>query len=1123
MRVARGAEERRRSTRGGGAAAAVVAALGLLCPGLANGAALSPLPDAGMGWAEDSVQTVSTNGPVTFAGSKFGAFFGRAFAGPVAVDPSSGALRATTRGISSGRAVSDGAGGWFLLAAGGRQVLHLDPELHTTLAFPLQNDHDEPGASALHLSPDGTRLYVAGDFRRLLGAARVGVAAVATSNGMLLDWKPQDTFIAEAVDTSPDGSVIYVAGEGSVDGRPFAMGSYRADTGALIVRSAPGEGVTLLATADGGHVLLQRYCGTRCEPSGVPSGYTVESLDPVTLLPQWVRRNTRVFGASATPDGQRAFLGLVRRWDGETFPIETAIQISMRDGTRTDWRSAVPADWAMPSADGTRVYLAVSGEPNLVAVSADGSQVLPWAPVRHSASLMAVGPGDSRVLLSAGGSFDAALRQTGAEFDADGAVTDFLLPVADPGSEARYPSQPTASALSGSGTLYLARVNIIGVDDPATGRIGAYTPGGVETWQHQIPVDRVALSPDQRTLYIAGPFTQVEGVARAGLAALDAVAGHLLPWNPAPNAPGSVRAMAVSHDPATVYLGGTFASVGGVPRRALAAVDAVTGTPTGFRADTAGGVTALALSASGSTVYVAGGFRPASRDGSSRVPIHGVERTHLAALDADDGTVQPWAPAVSGSYGSVEISSLAATPDGGTLFVGSLGETIIDGATRQSLAAFDLVTGLLMPWSPEPTSAVSSLALTPDGRALWVGGAFGAWMTSDGSPPFTNAHVARFSVTPRTVPPAPINVGSPQIAAGAAAGSFACSAGEWSSEPDSYRYRWLVDGILTPGADQATVVVIPDAAGHDVRCTVTARSAGGATSVTSPALHLDAIPAPAVESMPTVTGTGEPGGRLTCTLGRWSGTPTEYAVSWLRDETPIASASASEYGVTTADVDHALRCRVTATNAAGATVALSDPVHVRAAAPAPGDEVTPPGDEVTPPGDEVTLPGDEVTLPGDQPVATAAVVGGGGAAGSGMAALFTAVPTDGPALLGTGLPDRSRPVIVVRRGASRVVYGRSASSRRAARRIVLMRATGSEAATFDLVLRRCSTRRSCTRNTTLVQRVHTDPASQRISIRLGDLNRGRRLLPGRYVLTSRATDAAGNTSAAAHTYFRVGI
>ncbi|MGA8980400.1 MAG: hypothetical protein WB473_14930, partial [Pedococcus sp.] len=70
-------------------------------------------------------------------------------------------------------------------------------------------------------------------------------------------------------------------------------------------------------------------------------------------------------------------------------------------------------------------------------------------------------------------------------------------------------------------------------------------------------------------LYIAGSFTKVDNTSHQGLAALDAATG-VRESGFRVDVVGTVNALAT--DGTVIYLGGDFTSVGGVPRKNLAAV-----------------------------------------------------------------------------------------------------------------------------------------------------------------------------------------------------------------------------------------------------------------------------------------------------------------------------------------------------------------------------------------------------------------------------------------------------------------------------------------------------------------------------------------------------------------------
>jgi hypothetical protein len=85
-------------------------------------------------------------------------------------------------------------------------------------------------------------------------------------------------------------------------------------------------------------------------------------------------------------------------------------------------------------------------------------------------------------------------------------------------------------------------------------------------------------------------------------------------------------------------------------------------------------------------------------------------------------------------------------------------------------------------------------------------------------------------------------------------------------------------------------------------------------------------------------------GELECTTGTWEGNPTHYSYSWLRDGTVIPGAEKTTYVPVAADDGKSVQCEVTATNAAGSTVAVST------------GEVAPPFPATLPPSTVGVLP-----------------------------------------------------------------------------------------------------------------------------------------------------------------------
>ncbi len=108
---------------------------------------------------------------------------------------------------------------------------------------------------------------------------------------------------------------------------------------------------------------------------------------------------------------------------------------------------------------------------------------------------------------------------------------------------------------------------------------------------------------------------------------------------------------------------------------------------------------------------------------------------------------------------------------------------------------------------------------------------------------------------------------------------------------------------------------------------VVATNAVGTTSGRDRTFRTTVVP-PSVSGDPGISGTPRAGSALTCARGSWTGA-VSFAFAWLRDGSPVASGST--YTPVGGDADHALQCRVTATNAGGSTAATSVPVVVTGA------------------------------------------------------------------------------------------------------------------------------------------------------------------------------------------------
>jgi hypothetical protein len=128
--------------------------------------------------------------------------------------------------------------------------------------------------------------------------------------------------------------------------------------------------------------------------------------------------------------------------------------------------------------------------------------------------------------------------------------------------------------------------------------------------------------------------------------------------------------------------------------------------------------TVWAMAVSNGVVYVGGAFTsvrpPGDPLGTGEVP-----RSYLAAFD-ESGDLLSFDPTLNGT-----VNALAVSPDGSTLYVGG-SFTQVNGLNQKDLAAFSTATGAQIPtWMPTATGTVLTIAPSPNGASIYIGGDFG--------------------------------------------------------------------------------------------------------------------------------------------------------------------------------------------------------------------------------------------------------------------------------------------------------------------------------------------------------------------------------------------------------------
>ena len=220
----------------------------------------------------------------------------------------------------------------------------------------------------------------------------------------------------------------------------------------------------------------------------------------------------------------------------------------------------------------------------------------------------------------------------------------------------------------------------------------AFTSANLATYQTNGIAWAVAAA--QGKVFVGGTFTSVRPAgaaagtsetARTNFVVLDAATGAPTTCAPAFTitsnpAAATVRALDVSPDGATLYVGGYFTSAGGAARQFLAALDIATCTINATFKPLPN-ATIRAIRSTASTVYYGGDI----------VTVNGAARTYAAAAVAvgktGAGSLSSWAPKLDKN-----VRALAIKPDGTAIVIGGNFDTV-NAVTSNRLVVVDATTG----------------------------------------------------------------------------------------------------------------------------------------------------------------------------------------------------------------------------------------------------------------------------------------------------------------------------------------------------------------------------------------------------------------------------------------------
>lgn len=200
-----------------------------------------------------------------------------------------------------------------------------------------------------------------------------------------------------------------------------------------------------------------------------------------------------------------------------------------------------------------------------------------------------------------------------------------------------------------AGTDETARSNLLAYDITTGKLITAFKPGAFNG-----AIKALAVSSDRKSLFVGGDFTRVGTTQRGHFAALDPVTGVLK----ASSATFNSRVSALAVNAKRVYVGGSFTKANGRTRTRLAAVTPNGGKLTSWRASANASVKALLLTTS-SKLLVAGGMF---------TRLNGKVASGSGAVSPTTGRIKTWKINKVVKNGGTASAILSLATDGTTVY-----------------------------------------------------------------------------------------------------------------------------------------------------------------------------------------------------------------------------------------------------------------------------------------------------------------------------------------------------------------------------------------------------------------------------------------------------------------------
>ncbi|WP_201979721.1 IPT/TIG domain-containing protein [Hymenobacter rubidus] len=593
--------------------------------------------------------------------------------------------------------VPDGSGGWYVGGSfsqvGGANWSNLAHIRADNTLDP--NFGPAPNGTVSTLLLNGTTLYVGGDFTIVGGAVRNRLAALDATTGAATTFNPNLNSRPNAL--ARLGTALYVGGGfSSAQGAPARnLAAYDLSTGLRM--PYPGTSGAVNALLVDGTTL---FVGGQFSSVGFYTGYSAQ-LSTTSDAPtaNWPVINGTVYATASDGSGGwyvgGAFsqVGNINRNNLVHITAANTVDLSFNPNPNSSVQALLVSGGTLYAGG---QFTTIGGQPRYFLAALNAAT--------GAATSLDLGTGNTVRSLALIGT---TLYAGGDMVQTQSLPTRYLVAL-NTSTGAVVPTIGTNSSvqdlLADGPTLYIAGSHTqTGIPTGTSTLLTTSNDQPSSTWPFVYGTVYTTIPDGSGGWFVGGSFTSLGTLPRRNLA-------HVLANNTvdpafAPDPNSTVQALVLQGG--TLYVGGSFNQIGGQTRPYLAAVSPTTGAALA-PFDAAANSTVNTLVASGTTLYAGGSFSS----------IGGQSRAYLAGLDLTTGVATAWNPAANST-----VTDLAFDATVGTLYVGGSFSNI-GGASRQYLASFATATNTLNAFNPSPNSTVLALALA--GSNLYVGGYFSA-------------------------------------------------------------------------------------------------------------------------------------------------------------------------------------------------------------------------------------------------------------------------------------------------------------------------------------------------------------------------------------------------------------